>query len=155
MAKAARSSSAAARAWIDARRRIAQHQRADLVGVLFQKAQRLGCGRGDGDEMIGRLEADALGQRLEILDQRVIGKILPDFFRGAGAALVVAQHAKSCGKPGRDGVPGMQRAAKLVQQHHGVPGRAGKRVMQAYAIGIDERQGSLLQNSQPIRRSSE
>ena len=126
------------------RRRVAQHQRADLVGVLFEKAQRLGRSRGDGDEMIRRLKTDTFGERLEIFDQRVIGKILPDFFRGAGAALVVTQHAKPCGEPGRDGVPGMQRAAKLVQQHHGGPGRTGKRVMQAHAIGIDERQGSLL-----------
>ena len=112
--------------------------------MLFQETQRLGCGRGDGDEMVGRIETDALGKILEILDQYVVGKFLADFFRCAGPALVVAQNAKPCGKLRRNGVPGMQRAAKLMKEHDRAPARTGKLVIEAHAIGIDERHDKLL-----------
>ena len=41
-------------ACVDAGGRIAQNERADAVGMLFQKAQRLRGGSGHGDEVIGR-----------------------------------------------------------------------------------------------------
>ncbi len=112
--------------------------------MLFQKPQCLRRSGGDGDEMIRRSEAQLPSERFEIRNQHVIGEFLPHFFRKPGAALVVAQHAIASGKARRDRVPGMKRAAKLVQQHHGWPARAGKLVMQAHAIGVHERHGSLL-----------
>ena len=150
-AKAARSSSAAARLGSTPGAGLHSTSAPTSVGMPFQKAQRLSGGRGDGDEMIRRGKADGAGERFEILHQHVVGEFLAHLFRQAGAALVVAQHAKSRGEPRRDRVPRIERAAKLVHQHDGGPARAGKLVMQAHAIGVDEGHGVSRQNSQPTR----
>ena len=131
-------------AWIDARRRIAQHQRTDLLRMLFQKAQGLRRGRSDGDEMIRRFEAEAFCERFEILDQNIVGEFLAHLLGQPGAALVVTQHAIACGEPWRHLVPRVHGAAELVQQHDGRPMLSGKRVVQAHAIGVDEGHATLL-----------
>src|ERR1700730_9311072 len=112
--------------------------------MLFQKAQGLRRGRGDGDEMIWRRESKFLGERFKILDQNIVGEFLAHLLRKPGAALIVAQHAVACGKPRRDLVPGIHRAAELVQQHDARPLLSGKRVVQAYAIGVDKGHQTLL-----------
>src|SRR3984957_6763418 len=94
--------------------------------------------------MVRRREPKAFGERLEILDQHVVGKLLAHLLRKPGAALVVTQHAIARGKPRRHLVPRIHRATELVQQHDGRPMLSGKRVVQAHAIGVDEGHKNLL-----------
>jgi len=149
-------------ACIDARRRIAESERADVVGIFFQITQRLRGGGGNGDEVIGRRQVQAGSERLKILDEHIIGEFLPYLFRQSCATLVIAQHAKAFGKPRRHGVPGMQGAAELMQQHDGTAATAGEFVVKAHAISVQksfrERQRISPQKPSPQRpsmRSSE
>src|ERR1700687_1161998 len=49
-----------------------------------------------------------------------------------------AQHAKVLSQPRRHGIPRMQCAAELVDEHNGVAAATREFVMQAYAVGVNE-----------------
>jgi hypothetical protein len=97
------------------------------------------------------------GERLEILDQHVVGEFLPHLFRKSRTALVVAQDAIMLGQLRRHLIPGIERAAELVQQHDRPAAVAGKRVVKTDAVGVEKAlarwQARVLYN--PKKRSSE
>jgi len=65
----------------------------ELDTVLSRRAEtesQLTGGSRDSDEMIRRWQADGGSERLEIIDQHVIGEFVAHFLRCAGAALIVA-----------------------------------------------------------------
>src|SRR5262249_31366109 len=78
---------------------------------------------------------------LEIVHQSLIGEGLAHLLGQAGTALVIAQHAVGAAQARRDGIPAVERAAHLMQQHHRRATLAGDAVVKAYSVGGDPRQG--------------
>src|SRR5262249_9099917 len=115
-AKAARSSSAAARLGSTPGAGLTRTS-APTLGMLLPIAQRLGCGGRHGDEVIRRRQGQPSGERLEIFDEHVVAEFSADLFRQPRAALVVAQYAKMLCQFWRDAIPRIERTAKLMHQH--------------------------------------
>ena len=129
---------------IDARRRVAEHDRAHLLGVALHEAEHLrACGR-HRHQMIGGRQVERRQHGLEIAHRIVVAELLAHLLGQALAALIVAQHPKALAQARRDPVPTVERSPQFMQQHHDRPLLAGQLIMDADAVRFLPRQGPVL-----------